>query len=150
MFKSSSRCSIRLYAGQNGRCINAIKIPKSECPHTWIGLPKHKWPKSSSSMEDPVVLFDWNLYGHGNYGKGNLRKFYLNTVEEKFFLGMFICPPSERTTLIIVCGRYQNGRQDRKHRTDLDKFSWKRLIWRTNIISWPRIFGMYSERVYNK
>ena len=27
-------------------------------------LPKHKWPKSWSSMEDPVVLLERNLYGH--------------------------------------------------------------------------------------
>ena len=32
-----------------------LKIPKSECPDFWIRLPKHKWPKSWSSMEDPVV-----------------------------------------------------------------------------------------------
>ena len=31
-----------------------LKIPKSECPDIWIGLPRHKWPKSWSSMEDPV------------------------------------------------------------------------------------------------
>ena len=32
-----------------------VKIPKSECPDIWIRLPRHKWPKSWSSMEDPVV-----------------------------------------------------------------------------------------------
>ena len=32
-----------------------LKIPKSECPDTWICLPRHKWPKSWFSMEDPVV-----------------------------------------------------------------------------------------------
>ena len=30
-----------------------LKIPKSECPDIWIRLPRHKWPKSWSSMEDP-------------------------------------------------------------------------------------------------
>ena len=35
------------------------KIPKSECPDIWVCLPKHKWPKSWSSMEDPVVPLDW-------------------------------------------------------------------------------------------
>ena len=30
----------------------------------WIRLPRHKWPKSWSSMEDPVVLLERNLYGH--------------------------------------------------------------------------------------
>ena len=33
-----------------------LKIPKSECPDIWIRLPWHKWPKSWSSIEDPVPL----------------------------------------------------------------------------------------------
>ena len=41
-----------------------LKIPKSECPDMWIRLPRHKWPKSWSSMKDPVVLLERNLYGH--------------------------------------------------------------------------------------
>ena len=40
------------------------KIQKSECPDIWIRLPRHKWPKSWSSMEDPVVPLERNLYGH--------------------------------------------------------------------------------------
>ena len=41
-----------------------LKIHRSECPDTWIRLPRHKWPKSWSSMEDPVVPLERNLYGH--------------------------------------------------------------------------------------
>ena len=41
-----------------------LKIPKSECPDIWIRLPRQKWPKSWSSMEDPVVPLERNLYGH--------------------------------------------------------------------------------------
>ena len=41
-----------------------LKIPKSECPDIWIRLPRHKWPKSWSSMKDPVVLLERNLQGH--------------------------------------------------------------------------------------
>ena len=41
-----------------------LKIPTSECPDIWISPPKHKWPKSWSSMEDPVVPLERNLYGH--------------------------------------------------------------------------------------
>ena len=40
-----------------------LKIPKSECPDIWIRLPRHKWPKSWSSMEGPVVPLERNLYG---------------------------------------------------------------------------------------
>ena len=41
-----------------------LKIQKSECPDIWIRLPRHKSPKSWSSMEDPVVPLERNLYGH--------------------------------------------------------------------------------------
>ena len=41
-----------------------LKVPKSECPDIWIRLPRHKWPKSWSSMEDPVVPLERNLHGH--------------------------------------------------------------------------------------
>ena len=39
-------------------------VPKSERPDIWIRLPKHIWPQSWSSMEDPVVRLERNLYGH--------------------------------------------------------------------------------------
>ena len=41
-----------------------LKIPKSECQDICIRLPRHKWPKSWSSMEDPVVPLERNLCGH--------------------------------------------------------------------------------------
>ena len=43
-----------LYPSKNGRCSQIIEIPKSECPDIWIRLPRHRWPKSWSSVEDPV------------------------------------------------------------------------------------------------
>ena len=45
-----------------------LKIPKSVCPDIWIRLPRHKWPKSWSSMEDPVVPLERNLYSHPSAG----------------------------------------------------------------------------------
>ena len=56
--------AVSAYTSKNGRCSQFSKIPKSECPDTWIRLPRHKWPKSWSSMEDPIVLLKRNLYGH--------------------------------------------------------------------------------------
>ena len=52
-----------------------LKIPKSECPDTWIRRPRHKWPKSWSSMEDPVVPLERNLYGHPLAGLLLVRQF---------------------------------------------------------------------------
>ena len=45
-----------------------LKIPKPECPDIRIRLPRYKWPKSWSSMEDPVVPLERNLYGHPSAG----------------------------------------------------------------------------------
>ena len=67
-----------------------LKNPKSECPDIWIRLPRHNWPKSWFSMEDPVVLLERNLYGHlwqDCYGKGNLRKSYWCAVGRRFLIG---------------------------------------------------------------
>ena len=52
-----------LYPGKMEDAPKLLKIPKSECPDFWIRLPRHKWPKSRSSMEDPVVPLERNLYG---------------------------------------------------------------------------------------
>ena len=45
-----------------------LKIPNSECPDIWIRLPRHKWPRSWSSSEDPVLPLERNLYGHSLAG----------------------------------------------------------------------------------
>ena len=41
-----------------------FRMPKSECPDIWIRLPRHKWPKSWSNIEDLVVCLERNLCGH--------------------------------------------------------------------------------------
>ena len=38
-----------------------LKIPMSECPDIRIRPPKHKWPNSWSTMEDPVVPLERKL-----------------------------------------------------------------------------------------
>ena len=35
---------------------------------SWIRPPRHKWPKSWSSMEDPVVPLERNLFLHREKG----------------------------------------------------------------------------------
>ena len=52
-----------------------LKVPTSECPDIWIRLPRHKWPKSWSSMEDSVVLLERNLCGHRLAGLLRERQF---------------------------------------------------------------------------
>ena len=74
-----------------------LKIPKSERPDTWIRLPRHKWPKSWSSMEDPVVPLERNLYGHplaGLLWERQFENIFLKYGWEKVFqLGMLFRSP---------------------------------------------------------
>ena len=70
-----------------------LKIPKSECPDIWIRRPKHKWPKLWSSMEDPVVPLERNLYGHplaGLLWERQFEKVLLEHGWESSKLGMFV------------------------------------------------------------
>ena len=67
-----------------------LKIPKSECPDIWIRLPRHKWPKSWSSMEDPVVPLEQNLNGHplaGLLWERQFEKINCSTVGRRFPIG---------------------------------------------------------------
>ena len=41
-----------------------LKILESDCPDTWTRLPRHKWPMSWNSIEDPMVLLERTLFGH--------------------------------------------------------------------------------------
>ena len=85
-----------------------LKIPKSECPDIWIRLPRHKWSESWSSMEDPVVPQERNLYGHplaGLLWERQFEKILLKHGWEKNSkLGMSLCSSRKRIILISVCG----------------------------------------------
>ena len=58
-----------------------LKIQKSECPDIWIRLPRHKWPESWSSLEDPVVPLERTLYGHPLAGLLWERQFEKNLLK---------------------------------------------------------------------
>ena len=90
-----------------------LKIPKSECPDTWIRLPKHKWPKSWSSMADQLFVLNeiWTVILWQDYhGKSNLRKSYWNTVGRRFpNWESLLVNCEKRTILVCVCGRHKIG-----------------------------------------
>ena len=116
-----------------------FKIPKSECPDIWIRLPRHKWPKSWSSMEDPVVSLERNLYGHplaGLLWERQFEKILLKHGWEKIpnweclfvhrekglFLSVYVDDINwlERNKMLIRCGNY----------------STKKSIWENQHLSW--------------
>ena len=124
MRRTSSRRSIRLHPGQNARCPSLLKIPKSECPDIWIRPPKYKWPKSWSSMEDPVVLLERNLYGHllaGLLWERPLEKILLKYGWEKVpNWECFFVKQAKGTILICARVRCQIGWKETRHQSDLE------------------------------
>ena len=106
-----------------------LKIPKSECPDIWIRLPRHKWPKSWSSMEDPIVPLERNLYGHllaGLLWERQFEKFQIGNVslcigkKDYSYLCMWMTSNwLERNKTLIRCGKY----------------SIKKLIWENQHLS---------------
>ena len=109
-----------------------LKIPES-------GLPRHKWPKSWSSMEDPVVPLERNLYGHplaGLLWERQFEKILLKHGWEKIpnweclfvhrekglFLSVYVDDINwlERNKILIRCGNY----------------STKKSIWENQHLSW--------------
>ena len=91
-----------------------LKIPGSECPDIWIRLPKHKWPKSWSSMEDPVVPLERNLYGHplaGLLWERQFEKVFVETRLGKSFFNwacLFVNFLSVFVDDVKVAGKKQN------------------------------------------
>ena len=71
------------------------------------------WPKSWSSMEDPVVPLERNLYGHplaGLLWEKQFEKILLKHGWEKVSnVGMLIRTSWKRIFLICVCGRHHIG-----------------------------------------
>ena len=93
---------------KKGRCTDVLKKSKSECPDIWLRLPKHTWPKSWSSMEDPVVPLEHNLYGHplaGLFWERQFEKILLKYGWEKVsnWECLFV-NREKRTILVCVCG----------------------------------------------
>ena len=100
-----------------------LKIPKSECPDIRIRPPRHKWPKSWSSIEDPVVPLERNLYDHplaGLLWERQFEKILLKHGWEKIPNWECLFVHHEKGLLLSVYGKY----------------STKKLIWENLHLSW--------------
>ena len=100
-----------------------LKIPKSECRDIWIRLPRHKWPKSWSSMEDPVVPLERNLCGHllaGLLWDRQFEKILLKYGSEKVSNWECLLVHRGSVILICVCGCHQIGWKETKYCSDVE------------------------------
>ena len=138
--------AICLHPGENGRCSKIA--PKSECPWKWIRLPRHKWPKSWSNIEDSVFLLERNLYGHplaGLLWEWQFEEILMELGGEK--APSWECLSVYRKQGLFLSVHVDDIQNDWKnaefehHEEDIDETG---RSWRTNIISWPCVYEMFS------
>ena len=128
-----------------------FKIPNSECPDIWIRLPRHKWPKSWSSMEDPVVPLEMNLYGHllaGLLCERQFEKILLKHGWEKIPNWESLFVHFEIILfLICVCGWHKIGWKETKSWSDVETTQQRSRFGRTNIFPGSCILGLHSKKM---
>ena len=115
-----------------------------------IRLPRHEWRKSWSNNEDPVVLFERNVYGHPLAGFLWERPFEevlmglgLVKVTE---LGMLVCSSKTKIILIGMSGWHQHGWKEAEYGSCVEEIDEEFSSWWTNIISfWPRVLGIERD-----
>ena len=117
-----------------------LKNPKPECPDIWIRLPRHKWPKSWSSMEDPVVPLERNLYGHplaGLLWERQFEKILLKHGWEKILNWECLFVHREKGLFLFVyVDDIKNWLERSKILTRCGKYSIKKSIWENQHLSW--------------
>ena len=131
-----------------------LNIPKSECPDIWIRLPRHKWPKSWSSMEDPVVPLERNLYGHplaGQLWERQFGKILLEHGVKKVpnWECLFVHRP-KGLFLSVYVDDIKIGWKETKSWSDVEITQQRSWFGRTNIIPWQCVPGRYSKTMWNK
>ena len=101
-----------------------LKIPKSECPDIWIRRPRHKCPKSWSSMEDPVVPLERHLFGHplaGLLWERQFEKILLKYGWEKVSNWECLFVHREKGLFFSVCvDDIKIGWKETKHSSDVE------------------------------
>ena len=119
MLKASSRRSICLYLGKNGRCSKIIE--KSQ-----IGMSSHSDSSTTTQMAKIMVQCGrpshsswaksvWSSFGRTVMGKAIWENPIEVRLGEGFQLGMLIRTPWKRVILICVCGWHRIGWKETKH-----------------------------------
>ena len=135
--------------GEAGDAVSAVILQK-----TTQGLtqPRHNWPKSWSSMEDPVVPLDRNLFSHPLAGPPWEKAMWENLFEvrlgERCSNGNAFRTPWKRIT--SGCGWHKIGWKETKSSSDVEITQQRSRFGRSNIFLWSCVFGLHSKTMPNK
>ena len=155
MRRTSSRCSIRIHPGQNGRC--TVVTEKFQNQNVQIFGYVYQstdgqnhgpvWKIQSFLSKGICTVFLWQ----DCYRKGNSRKFFLKDGREKFQIGN-VCSLTEKKDYSCLCmwTILKISWKETKNQSDVEDTHERRWFGRTDIIPWPCWFGLYSTRKSNK
>ena len=115
-----------------------VKNSKIGVPDIWIRLPRHKWPKSRSSMD---------ILWQDCCGKAIWENPIAAQLGEGFQLGMLIRTPWKRIVLICVCGWHKIGWKETQSWSDVESTSQRSRFGRT---LGSCFLGMHSMTMRNK
>ena len=105
--RTSSRCGMCLHTRKMEDAPKLFKLPKSECPDKWIRLPRHKWQKSWSGIEDSMVPLERNLHGHplaGLLWERQVEEVLSSLERKKYRTGNVFFSSKTGIVLIGLCG----------------------------------------------
>ena len=126
---------------------NCKKFQSRSGPDIWIRQPKHKWPKSWSSMEGPVVPFERNLYGHllaGPCWERQFEKILLKQGWEKIPNWECLFVHREKGLFLSVYVDDRTGWKETKYCSDVESAQQRSRFGRTNIFPGSRVLGLHS------
>ena len=101
-------------------------------------LPRHKWPKSWSSMEDPVVPLERNLYGHPLAGllcERQFQKILMKHDWEKIPNWECLFVHREKDYSYLCMWMTSNWLEGNKTLIRCGKYSIKKSIWENQHLS---------------
>ena len=139
MRRTSSRCSIRLYPGQNGRCTDVTENSK-------VRTSRYLDTFTETQMDQIMVQYgrpscsSWAESVRSSFGRTIMGKaIWESPVEirlgKSFQFGMLIRRPWKRVILICVCGWHKNWLERDKILIRCGKYNTKKLIWENQHLS---------------
>ena len=145
------RRSICLHPGKKWRTFQVCyRFHSQSVPDTWIRFPRHKCPASWSGIEDPVVPLERNLFGLPPLvGETFWRDWFLEGRKNQIWNVCLFCESNDYSfrcswmTLKFDWKKAEYG----SHVKEIDETCGSR---RTDIISWSRLFGIYSTWSQNE
>ena len=147
MRRTSKWCSVCQYSGKIGRCpsLKKSKIRMSRCLATsfttqMAKIMEENWRSRGTSLNE---FFLSSISGIV-MGKTIRRSVIRTWMGKSSKLGMYVRSMETRVFLSDKCGWHQNAWKEAEFGSNVEEIEEKRRNWRTNLISWSRVFGMHS------